>query len=113
MLAVVDRENRAVFVDNSMLVRVRSPTLSKLYLGKRAAQGLEGPSRMRCARMSGTCGALCREGRPTRRGAVILNIYSILGQWPRPGNHIQADASLSKFRAISLRPAAYAFMSRS
>ena len=25
------------------------------------------------ARMNGTCGAPCREGRPTRRGAAILN----------------------------------------
>ena len=84
MLAVVDRENRAVFVDNSMLVRVRSPTLSKLYLGKRAAQGLEAPSRMRCARMNGTCGAPCREGRPTRTSAAILITYLIFPQIVTP-----------------------------
>ena len=41
MVAVVDRENGAVCVENVTLVRARSPTLSKLYLGKRAAQGLE------------------------------------------------------------------------
>ena len=78
MIAVADRENRAVCADDAMLVRARSRTLSKLYLGKRAAQGLEGPSRMRCARMSGTCRALCREGRPTRRGVAILIIYNQL-----------------------------------
>ena len=75
MLAVVDRENGAVCVENGTLVRARSPTLSKLYLGKRAAQGLKAPSRMWSARMNGTCGAPCREGRPTRRGVAILIIY--------------------------------------
>ena len=58
--------------------------LVKADLGKRAAQGLEAPSRMRCARMNGTCGAPCREGRPTRRGAPILNIYSIFPQIVTP-----------------------------
>ena len=76
MLAVVDRENRAVCADDAMLVRARSRTLSKLYLGKQAARGLEAPSRMRCARMNGTFRAPCREGRPTRTSAAILIIYT-------------------------------------
>ena len=116
MLAVVDRENRAVCADEAVLVRARSPTLSKLHLGKRAAQGLKAPSRMRCARINGTCGAVCREGRPTRRSAPILIIYNQLAVRPALANKVRFNfpcASLSKYRAISLRPAAYAFMSRS